>query len=62
VFSRITGAVFAVSFLALSSGSGGAATILAFTAAVVLVWAWLTAVSVKLYRSVGHTSRVSSAA
>jgi hypothetical protein len=52
-FSRITGVVFAGSFLALSSGSGGATTILAFTAAVVLVWAWLTAVSVKLYASVG---------
>jgi hypothetical protein len=52
-FSRLTGLVFALSFLALSSGSGGATTILAFTAAVVLVWAWLTAVSVKLYRSVG---------
>jgi hypothetical protein len=52
-FSRITGLVFAGSFFALSSGSGSAATILVFTAAVVLVWAWLTAVSVKLYRSVG---------
>jgi hypothetical protein len=51
-FSRITGVVFAGSFMALSSGSGGAATILVFTAAVVLVWAWLTAVSVKLYASV----------
>lgn len=51
-FSRITGLAFAGSFFALSSGTGGAATILAFTAAVVLVWAWLTAVSVKLYRSV----------
>lgn len=51
-FSRITGAVFAVSFIALSSGSGGATTILVFTAAVVLVWAWLTAVSVRLYRGV----------
>ena len=49
-FSRITGAVFAVSFVALSSGSGGATAILVFTAAVVLVWAWLTAVSVRLYR------------
>jgi hypothetical membrane protein len=54
-FSRITGAVFGVSFIALSSGSGGAATILVFTAAVILVWAWLTAVSVKLYRTVGRT-------
>jgi len=52
-FSRITGAVFAASFMALSSGSGGAATILVFTAAVVLVWAWLTAVSANLYRGAG---------
>jgi hypothetical protein len=52
-FSRITGLVFAASFLGLSSGSGGAAAILVFTAAVVLVWAWLAAISVKLYRSVG---------
>jgi hypothetical protein len=54
-FSRITGVVFAGSFMALGSGSGGAATILVFTAAVVLVWAWLSAVSVKLYRGVGQT-------
>ena len=52
-FSRIAGLFFAGSFFALSSGSGGAAAILVFTAAVVLVWAWLAAVSVKLYRSVG---------
>jgi hypothetical protein len=52
-FSRITGAVFAASFVALASGSGGAATILVFTAAVVLVWAWLSAVSIRLYRGVG---------
>ena len=51
-FSRITAVLFAASFVALSSGSGGATTILVFTAAVVLVWAWLTAVSVKLYRGV----------
>ena len=52
-FSRVTGVVFAGSLMALSSGSGGATTILVFTAAVVLVWAWLTAVSVKLYASAG---------
>jgi hypothetical membrane protein len=51
-YSRITGVAFAASFLALSSGTGGAATILVFTAAVVAAWAWLTAVSVKLYRTV----------
>ena len=51
-FSRITGVAFAGSFMALASGSAGATTILVFTAAVVLVWAWLSAVSVKLYRGV----------
>ena len=54
-FSRITGALFACSFVVLSSGTGGAAAILVFTAAVVLAWAWLAAVSVKLYRAVGPT-------
>jgi hypothetical protein len=52
-FSRITGVVFAASFLALASGKGGATTILVFTAAVVLAWAWLSAVSVRLYRGAG---------
>jgi hypothetical membrane protein len=51
-YSRITGLVFLASFIALSSGFGGAAAILVFTAAVVAVWAWLAAVSVKLYRAV----------
>ncbi|WP_205875586.1 DUF998 domain-containing protein [Mycobacterium camsae] len=53
-FSRFTGAAFAGSFVALASGSGGTASILAFTAAVVLAWAWLAAISVKLYRGVGR--------
>ncbi len=52
-YSRITGIVFLASFAALSSGSGGAATILIFTAALVAAWVWLAAVSVKHYRSVG---------
>jgi hypothetical membrane protein len=52
-FSRLTGLFFAGSFLALSSGSGGAAMILVFTAAVILAWGWLAAVSVRLYRSAG---------
>jgi hypothetical protein len=53
-FSRITGVVFAGSFMALSSGSGGATAILVFIAAVVLVWSWLSAVSVKLYKTVAQ--------
>lgn len=55
-FSRITGGVFGLSFLALSSGTGGAAMLLTFTAAVVLVWTWLAAVSVKLYRGVARVN------
>ncbi len=53
-FSRATGGLFAASFIFMGSGAGAAA-ILLFTAVVVLAWAWLTAVSVKLYRSVGAT-------
>ena len=52
-FSRFAGAFFAATFVFMASGSGGAAAILAFTAAVVVVWAWLTTVSIKLYRAVG---------
>ncbi len=52
-FSRITGILFAGTFGYLTSGTGGSAAVLSFTAAVVLVWAWLTAVSVTLYQHVG---------
>ena len=51
--SRIVGLVFAASFLWLSSGHGGTAALLAFTVAVVLSWAWLSTLSIRLYRSVG---------
>ena len=39
--------LFAATFIYMASGTGGAAAILSFTAAVVLVWAWLAAVSVE---------------
>jgi hypothetical membrane protein len=52
-FSRFAGAFFAATFVLMASSGGSAAAILSFTAAVVLVWAWLTAVSLKLYRAVG---------
>ncbi len=51
--SRFTGALFAATFVFMASGVGGAVAILLFTAAVVMAWAWLTAVSVKLYKTVG---------
>ncbi len=52
-FSRFAGAFFAATFAFMASGAGGATAILSFTAAVVLVWGWLTAVSLKLYGTVG---------
>jgi hypothetical membrane protein len=49
-FSGFAGGFFAATFVALASGSGSPASMLAFTAAVVMAWAWLAAVSVHLYR------------
>lgn len=54
-FSRATGGLFAGTFAVMASGAGGTAAILSFTAAVVLAWVWLAAVSAKLYKSVGTT-------
>jgi len=51
-YSRLTGALFAGGFAAIASGSGSPVVVLFFTAVVVMAWVWLTAVSVKLYRSV----------
>jgi hypothetical protein len=53
VFSGSTGIVYFAAFAGIASGSGGAVTVLAFTAAVVLAWAWLGALAVHLYRRVG---------
>ncbi len=57
VYSRVTGVVFAAAFVGIASGSqqGGiisTVVILAFTAAVVLGWAWLSAVQLQLTREV----------
>jgi hypothetical protein len=49
-FSRITGVVFLAGFAGIASGSHGPTT-LAFVAAVGTVCAWLTTVSVRLYRA-----------
>ena len=52
IYSRTTATVFAASVLALASGAGGAVVLIVFAAAVIATWAWLTAISVKLYRAV----------
>jgi hypothetical membrane protein len=47
-FSRITGVVFLAGFAGIASGSHGPTTV-AFLAAVIVVWTWLSTVSVFLY-------------
>ncbi|XVQ89951.1 DUF998 domain-containing protein [Microbispora siamensis] len=49
--SRATGALFAAGFLAVASGSGAVWANLAFTGAVVLGWAWISALAVHAYRN-----------
>ena len=48
--SRAVGMVFAVAFAGIASGGGSTAINLGFTAAVIVSYAWLTAVAVGLYR------------
>jgi hypothetical protein len=57
-FCGLTGLLFALGFGALAAGSQGVAAMLAFTAAVVLGWAWLAAFSGYLYRRADATSAV----
>jgi hypothetical protein len=51
VYSRATGVLFLLSFLGIASGSGSAVVVLGFWFGVILSWAWLAAVSVRLYRA-----------
>jgi hypothetical protein len=51
-YSRLTGALFAAGFAAVASGSNSPTVVLAFTASVLLGWAWLTAISLQLYKEV----------
>jgi hypothetical membrane protein len=49
VASRLIGLVFLTGFAAVASSGGSEAANLAFTAAVIMVWGWLTAVSADRY-------------
>jgi Protein of unknown function (DUF998) len=51
-FSRVTGVLFFAGFAGIASGSHGPTT-LAFVAAVLIVWAWLSTVCIHYTRSVG---------
>jgi hypothetical protein len=48
--SRATGVVFLAGFVGVAAGSGNPATVLGFWVAVLVAWAWLTALSVSFYR------------
>jgi hypothetical protein len=52
VLTRVTAVVLLVAFAGVASGSGSAIVNLAFTAAVVLTWTWLSLVSLRRYQSV----------
>ena len=52
VFSVATGAGFLGAFAGMSSGSSSPAVVLSFTAAVLLVFGWLSGTSIDLYRHV----------
>jgi hypothetical membrane protein len=51
VASRVTGVLFLAAFVGVASGGGAPVLVLVFSAAVVLGWAWLAAVSLHLRRS-----------
>jgi Protein of unknown function (DUF998) len=56
-YSRVTGVLFLGGFVGIASGSASAATTLAFVAAVLVAWAWMTALAIHLYRHAAvHTS------
>jgi hypothetical membrane protein len=52
--SRATGVVFLAGFAMVASSGGSRVGNLAFTAAVILVWAWMTSVAVQRYRQVSR--------
>jgi hypothetical membrane protein len=51
-FARTVGVLFVASFVAMSASGGAAWGIVAFTAGIVLVSAWLSVVSIRIYRTV----------
>jgi hypothetical protein len=53
-YSRATGVLFFAGFASVASGTGGAASTLAFVTGVVLGFAWMAALAVHLYRRAGN--------
>jgi len=48
--SRVIGVLFLAGFIGVAAGAGSTGTNLAFVAAVVLAWAWVSALAAHLYR------------
>lgn len=57
LFSALTGIAFLAAFGGIASTGGSSASVLAFTAAVVLAWSWLCAVSLRAYRATAHSTQ-----
>ena len=51
-FSVATGIAFLAAFAGLASGSDSPVIVAVFWAALIVVWAWIAALSVRLYRQV----------
>lgn len=49
-YSWVTGALFLAGFVSVATGAGSTWANLVFVGSVLLVWGWLTAVAVRLYR------------
>ncbi len=54
-FSQVTGVAFLAGFAMIASSGGSSMATLAFTATVILIWAWLSLVALDRYRTVGRT-------
>ncbi len=53
-YSALTGLIFFAAFFGIASGSSKASIILAFYAAVVLAWSWITAIAARTLKEVQH--------
>jgi Protein of unknown function (DUF998) len=53
-YCRVTGSVFLAGFLCVASGAGSSTANLLFVAAVIAIWAWVSAVAVDLYRAASY--------
>jgi hypothetical membrane protein len=53
-FSRVAAGAFLAGFAMVASGSGVPGAVVAFTAAIILIWGWMSVVAVDRYRIVAH--------